>query len=168
MTHPHLTHADQLEWTRVERGNSFQASRKQLGAAAGGRQLGCSLIRLEPGKRAWPFHYHAANEEAIYILEGTGTLRLGDKRVAVSRGDYIALPADPNLPHQLINTSEQVLEYLCMSTMIHPEVVGYPDSNKMGLGMGRAPGELSEKASKFCFFPTEAEVDYWQGEDETL
>lgn len=50
--------------------------RKQLGNAAGGEQLGCSLYEMPPGQESWPYHYHTANEEAMYVLAGRGTLRL--------------------------------------------------------------------------------------------
>ena len=116
--HPSIVNADQLDWfdcaeaTRAAfpgdagRGLQFGARGKQLGAAAGCNRLGCSLYELPPGKRGFPFHYHLANEEAIYILEGEVTLRLGDREIAVGPGDYIALPVGPDHPHQLINRSD--------------------------------------------------------------
>jgi uncharacterized cupin superfamily protein len=50
-------------------------------------------MEVSPGRTAWPYHYHTANEEAIYILHGAGTLRVGNVRSTVTAGDYIALPA---------------------------------------------------------------------------
>ena len=29
----------------------------------GAELIGCSLYEVPPGKRAWPYHYHDANEE---------------------------------------------------------------------------------------------------------
>jgi hypothetical protein len=40
---------------------------------AGGEKLGYSLYEVPLGRRAWPCHYHHANEEAIYVLYGSGT-----------------------------------------------------------------------------------------------
>lgn len=37
--------------------------------------MGGSLYEVEPCRAASPRHYHLANEEAIYALEGVGTLR---------------------------------------------------------------------------------------------
>jgi uncharacterized cupin superfamily protein len=34
---------------------------------------------VPPGRRAWPYHYHLENEEAIYVLEGLGTLRIDEE-----------------------------------------------------------------------------------------
>src|SRR5438552_13716243 len=93
--HPSVIHTDELPWTSVReriagfspmdkgRGERFGVRVKRLGQAAGGSQLGTSLCELPPGARSWPFHYHLVNEEAIYVLEGEGTLRLGKSEVAV-------------------------------------------------------------------------------------
>lgn len=44
-------------------------------------------------------HYHARCTELYYILEGTGTLELGDVAVAVEPGMLIVIPA--MVPHRL-------------------------------------------------------------------
>ena len=77
-------------------------------SSAGGEKLGCSLYEVPPGRRAWPYHYHLANEEAIYVLEGSGTLRIGGEEIRVSQGDYVALPASAQAAHQLVNDSGAV------------------------------------------------------------
>ena len=40
--------------------------RKNLAAAAGADDLGASLHEPPPGASSWPYHYHAANAEAIH------------------------------------------------------------------------------------------------------
>src|SRR5215204_3433434 len=105
-----------LGWSEQADGDKFGYRRKQLGSSAGGEKLGCSLYEVPPGRRAWPYHYHLANEEAIYVLEGSGTLRLGEREVALSRGDYVALLVGETGAHQVINTTEAPLRYLCFST----------------------------------------------------
>jgi uncharacterized cupin superfamily protein len=79
----------------------FGYRRKQLSSAAGGEKLGCSLYEVLPGGKAWPYHYHLGKEEAIYVLIGSGTLRLGEREVALSRGDYVALPVEEAGAHQI-------------------------------------------------------------------
>ena len=113
--------------------------RKQLGSSAGGEKLGCSLYEVPPGRRAWPYHYHLANEEAIYVLEGSGTLRIGREEIGVSKGDYVALPARAQAAHQLVNDSGVVLRCLCYSTMIEPDVMVYPDSGRWASLAGLRP-----------------------------
>lgn len=153
-----------LPWKEQTFGSRFHFRRKSLGAPAGGQRLGCSLYEVPPGYRAWPFHYHCANEEAIYILSGRGTLRLASEDIPVTAGDYIALPPGPQGVHQLVNTGTETLQYLCLSTMAEPDVVIYPDSGKVGIFGGAAPGGDREQRTFHKFLALEAEVDYWQGE----
>lgn len=81
------------------------------------------------------------------ILEGEVTLRLGDREIAVGPGDYIALPAGPDHPHQLINRSGSPVRYLCMSTMQYPEIAFYPDSRKIGVTRRRVASPAVRSAS---------------------
>jgi len=160
-----IVHENEIDWMELAHGERIGFKRKLLGQATGAEKLGCSLFEVAPGKRAWPFHYHLANEEAVYILEGSGTLRLGAEEFPVHLGHFIAFPAGTNTAHQLINTGSVPLRYICFSTMIGPEVCGYPDSQKFALLAGRAPagsGRLS--AMRKCFREA-SEVDYYDGED---
>ena len=149
-----------IPWTEQGHGDGYLVRRKRLGAAAGGERIGTSLIELPPGKRSWPLHLHMANEEAIYVLDGTATLRLADREFPLRAGDYVALPAGLTHPHQIVNTSDAPLRYLAISTLIDPEVTLYPDSNKVGVIHGN-PGSRT----LFEFYPRDGAVDYWKGED---
>jgi uncharacterized cupin superfamily protein len=165
MDQPSVVNENDLDWSDQSHGEKFGYRRKQLGSAAGGEKLGCSLYEVPPGRRAWPYHYHLANEEAIYVLEGSGTLRIGGEEVRVSEGDYVALPARAEAAHQLINSSEAVLKYLCFSTMIEPDVMVYLDSGKVGIFGGAAPGGPKEKRTWSKFLRADAEVGYYDGEE---
>jgi uncharacterized cupin superfamily protein len=138
--------------------------RKKLGAEAGGRDLGCTLYRIPSHAHAWPRHYHAANEEALYVLSGEGTLQIGEETVGLAAGDYVALPAGEAYAHRIVNDSEQDLLFLCFSTMVHPDIAVYPDSNKVGVFVGAAPGGPSEESTMKKFFPLDAEIEYWDDE----
>ena len=158
-----IGHGD-LEWEEQSHGEKFGYRRTQLGSAAAGEKLGCSLYEVSPGHRAWPYHYHLANEEAIYVLEGSGILRIGGEEVQVTKGDYVALPAKSEAAHQLVNSSEAVLRYLCFSTMVEPDVMVYHDSGKIGILGGAAPGGPKEKRTLSKFLRIYSEVDYYHGE----
>lgn len=162
--HQHVVNAADLAPADSSHGTRFAARRWQLGAAAGARALGASLMEVPPGKTAWPRHYHAGNEEAIYVLEGEGTLAIGEERVRVGPGDFVALPAGPGAAHQLVNDGAARLRYLCISTMNPTDVLVYPDSHKIGVMGGAAPG--GDKRERFLagFFRDDATVGYWDGE----
>lgn len=128
--HPHVANLDEVPPQEGPRSGAFAATLRPMGAATGGSKLGCTFTEVEPGQVAWPHHWHAANEEAILVVSGTGTLRIGDATVPIRAGDYVALPC--GVAHQLQNTGTERLRYWCVSTRLSPEVVGYPDSGKLG------------------------------------
>ena len=164
-SHPHVVHEPEVPWNEVTHGPKVAYRRKQLGAAAKGRKLGCSLMELPPGKFAFPRHFHTANEEAYFILSGTGRLRIGEDTVAVKAGDYAALPIGPEGAHQLINDGTEPLRYLAFSTMVEPDIAVYPDSGKVFLAVGSAPGGDKAARTLTAILPLSAEVDYWSGEE---
>jgi uncharacterized cupin superfamily protein len=138
--------------------------RKKLGAAAGGRAIGASIYRMPPGEKPWPKHFHTANEEAIYVLAGEGALALGDAVVPLRAGDYVALPPDAAHAHQVRNDSDADFVFLCISTMNQPDVLVYPDSGKVGVFCGAAPGGPPQEMTLRKFLSLGGEVDYWKGE----
>lgn len=130
--HAQVVNVAEAEPRPIEKGSRFRCQMKSLGPAAAGQAIGCSWYEVPPGSTAFPYHYHCANEESVYVLEGRGSLRIGADTVEVGPGDYVAFPPGPDSAHQLTNTGVGPLRYLCMSTMLTTEVVGYPDSGKFG------------------------------------
>jgi uncharacterized cupin superfamily protein len=159
--HSNVIAENEVAWAELSRGRGFRYRRRILGEAAGSAKLGCSLYEIPPGASAFPLHFHTANEEAIFVLAGAGTLTLGDAQVAVGAGDYVAMPAGPANAHKLVNTSQAPLRYLCISTMNEVEVCGYPESDKLGIGVGPR-GKRTIAAS----FRRDSAVDYYDGEPD--
>jgi uncharacterized cupin superfamily protein len=152
-----------LDWTTVERDGAAWR-RKQLSAAAGGEDLGCSLYELPPGRRAWPYHYHTANAEALFVLDGHGSLRLAGETESLEPGDYVAFPADERGAHRVINDADEPLRFLVVATMNEPDVTVYPDSEKFGVYVGGAPGD-SEGRTLEGYYRIADDVDYWSDEE---
>ena len=115
---------------------------------------------LVQGKTAFPFHYHTATEEAIYVLEGSGTLRQGVEKTAsceLVAGDFVKWPAGPAFAHQLVNTSPtDTLRYLCFGGRSRVDICFYPDAGKVGI-WARTLGILR------CYFERDS-VPYFTGE----
>jgi len=167
MTKPARRHANVVHYTEVKpvelsKGKRFAMSDRVLGRATGARGIGCSLYEVPPGKTAFPNHYHCANEEALYVLEGTGTLHIGADQVAVGPGDYATFPVGPAHTHQLLNTGDGPLRYLCFSTLIPTEVVGYPHSKKIGAMSVNSTGEQMVR----IVVRESSVADYYDGELE--
>jgi uncharacterized cupin superfamily protein len=160
-----VVHQDEIAWTQSAQGK-FRYRRKAFTVAARMQRLGASIYEIEPGAAAFPRHYHCANEEAIYVLEGEGVLRVGGSETAVRSGDFIGLPRGREHAHRLENRGERPLRYLCFSTMIEPDIAVYSDSNKVGFFEGSAPGGPKEKRRLTAVFRRDTEVGYFDGEPE--
>jgi uncharacterized cupin superfamily protein len=156
---------DELEYKSFGKGEKFQADRAQVSSNVGAKMLGYAVIRVQPGKRAWPYHAHHAIEEMFYILSGRGTLRHAGEQFPIRAGDFICSPADPEQPHQIINTSDQELTYLALSNQPNTDVMLYPDSGKYGVWHGD-PGNRHAPDNFLLFARKENAVDYWDGEAE--
>jgi uncharacterized cupin superfamily protein len=165
MSNRPLINLDEVPLESHAHGMRFEASTGAIAPLIGARKLGYRLVVVPAGKCAWPYHLHHVNEEMFFILDGSGTLRLGDARYPVRAGDVIAAPPGMGRAHQLINTSDRELRYLAVSTMEAPDVFEYPDSGKFGVFAGAAPG--AETGRTFSYFGRQdSELDYWAGEDE--
>lgn len=134
--HANVANLDEVEPVVESHGTKFGYTEHLVGVATGAVQLGCTHYEVPPGRTAFPFHWHAAVEEAVFVLAGTGTLRIGDERVPVRAGDFMTFPAGPDKPHQLVNSGDVPLKYLCFSNKAIADVVGYPDANKLGVRAG--------------------------------
>ncbi len=112
----------------------------RVGAAAGARQLGCSLYEVDPGAQAVPYHMHHANEELLVVLDGVLELRTPEGARDVAKGAVIAFPAGPTGAHRLRNRSDAPARYLLISTTRFPEVAEQLDTGTV-LGLkGPADG----------------------------
>lgn len=159
MTKP-FVNLDSLEVIYHEHGK-FKASYAPISEAIGAKKLGYNLTVVPPGGRVCPYHNHRINEEMFLILEGEGTLRFGPESYKVKKHDIIACPpGNRDVAHQLINSSDCDLKFLAVSTAEPGEICEYPDSNKVGVYVGK-----SMKRDFREIFKIDQSVDYFEGED---
>ncbi len=159
--HPNVVHRDEVPPATLEKGKHRMQLRR-LGAAAGGQMLGANWTEVAPGAISFPFHYHCATEEAIYVVRGSGTARIGDQRIPVREGDWIAYPVGKEHAHQMINDGAEPLVYLCISASVQKvDVVGYPDSNKVAGSAGTFEKPIHRWISR-----QGESLDYWDGEPD--
>jgi uncharacterized cupin superfamily protein len=131
----------------------------RLGTGSVAEKLGVSIDIVAPGKCACPYHFHYAQEEMFVIIEGTGTLRVAGELLPLKAGDVVFIPPGPDYPHQIINSSNEPLKYLSVSTKETPEVVEYPDSGKYS-----ATARKNEGSPFRVIQRAENRLDYWDGE----
>ena len=117
--------------------------------------VGVSIEELPPGMQTAPAHYHIFEEEHVYMLEGTVTLRLGPDRHTMKAGDYVCFPAGQMAGHCLINESAAPARYVIIGENNPNEVGVYTDTSKV---LVRALGNRA-------IFDMAALRTYWQGEN---
>ncbi|MBL8342946.1 MAG: cupin domain-containing protein [Rubrivivax sp.] len=137
-----------------ERAALYESMGASLADGTAARDLGIGIDIVPPGKRSCPYHFHHAQEEMFIVLEGQGTLRVAGEMLPIGPGDVIFIPAGPEYPHHLLNTSEAPLKYLSISTQQRPEVCEYPDSGKVA-AFNRGKLLIHRKSDS---------LDYWEGE----
>ncbi|HWT96702.1 MAG TPA: cupin domain-containing protein [Terriglobales bacterium] len=137
----------------------YDSHSARLGTGTAAKKLGASVDTVAPGKRSCPYHFHHGQEEMFIVLEGSGTLRVAGEMLPIKSGDVMFIPAGPDYPHQIINTSDAPLKYLSISTRESPELCEYPDSGKYAAFATTPDGKrvhVVQRASE--------SVDYWDGE----
>lgn len=144
---------ESVPWEEHSRGSRFGTRYQQLGEFGGGSHIGVCRETLAPGRQAYPAHYHMLEEEHLLILEGTLTLRLGDRSYPMAAGDYACFPAGQKVGHALINEGTAPCRYLIIGERSASEVVFYTESGRVGV---RLAGQ--------GFRGTET-MEYWDGID---
>lgn len=137
----------------------YDCHRAYLAAGTAAKKLGATYQIVAPGKRVCPYHLHHAQEEMFVILEGSGTLRVAGELVPIRSGDVIFIPAGPDYPHQILNTSAAPLKYLAIGTNEAPEICEYPDSGKF-----LAEGSLDTDKPFEVIRRNGENLDYWDAE----
>lgn len=145
------------EWADVPR---FGVRYRHLSLAALGEsyRVGVAIEELAPGKQSAPLHWHVFEEEHVFILEGSLTLRLGDRRHPMTAGDYVCFPAGQQAGHCLLNEGEAPCRYVIVGERNPNEVSVYPETNKV---LVRALGRRT-------LFDMAARRGYWDGEETGL
>jgi uncharacterized cupin superfamily protein len=130
---------DALQPVRREHQFNSNAVRltRTLGELVGLQRIGVHVVRLEPGRESTQFHYHDADEEFLYVLQGRGIAEIGDERFEVGPGDFMGFTA-PSQPHTLLNPYDEDLVYLMAGERNPNDVVHYPRIRRT---MIKAPGQ---------------------------
>lgn len=143
------------EWSEVPR---FGVRYKHLTRAAVGEtyRVGVAIEELPPGRQSAPAHYHLFEEEHVFVIEGTLTVRVGSETRDMGAGGYVCFPAGHKAGHCLANTGASPCRYVIVGENNPNDVVVYTDSGKV---LVRALGAL---------FDVAATRGYWDGENTGL
>lgn len=101
--------------------------RRALGDAGGLTQFGVNLTRLRPGAASSLRHWHDAEDELVYILEGELVLVEDDGETVLGPGDAATFKAGVANGHHLVNRSDRDALLLEIGTRSSRERCHYPD-----------------------------------------
>jgi uncharacterized cupin superfamily protein len=147
---PTIVHIDDVA-TRENRRGDVIGVRRNVGVAIGARQAGLRHLVVEPGALTYPPHCHSTEEELFVVLDGEGTLLLGDEEHAVRPGSVVARPPATGVAHAF-RAGDEPLTLLAYGTREPSDICFYPRSGKVSIqGIG-------------AIFRVQR-VDYWDGEE---
>ncbi len=106
--------------------------RKRLGNAVGLDQFGVNLTRLKPGAASALRHWHEAEDEFVYVLEGEITLIEDGGATALGPGDAAGFKAGVANGHHLVNRTDRDALYIEVGTRARRERAHYPDVDLVG------------------------------------
>ena len=98
---------------------------KSLGDLTGLTGLGIHMIEVEPGFETTEFHVHYQEDEAVYILDGSGEAEIGEDRIAIKAGDFIGYRKG-GLAHTIHNTGSDTLRCLVIGQRLDMDIADYP------------------------------------------
>jgi uncharacterized cupin superfamily protein len=136
------------------------ASRElELGPSFGAIGWGGTIYELGPGERICPYHWHAAEEEWLLVLDGAPTLRAPDGEQALRPWDVAVFTRGAGGAHEVRNDTDETASVLMLSTIAKLEMCVYPDSGKISAWYEHADGTLTGLRNR-----PESNIDYYDGE----
>jgi uncharacterized cupin superfamily protein len=154
-----LPNLDDPQFDEQRDRDGFRARRARIGHQLGTERLGISQWELPPGQAAYPYHLHLAEEELLIVLSGTPALRTPDGWRNLAEGEVVSFPRGEAGAHQIVNRTDATVRFVAISTHGDPDIVIYPDSNKLG-----AAERLPRGGGLRTFFRLDDVVDYYDGE----
>ncbi|MEL6585524.1 MAG: cupin domain-containing protein [Pseudomonadota bacterium] len=106
-----------------------QRVNKSLGDATGLTGLGIHMIDVAPGSETTEYHLHHHEDEAVFVLSGTGTATIGEDDHPIGPGDFIGYRKG-GLAHTIVNTGAEVLRLLVIGQRLDHDVGDYPRQGK--------------------------------------
>jgi uncharacterized cupin superfamily protein len=121
-------------------------TRQRLGDAAGLTDFGVNLLRLAPGVWSSQRHWHTAEDEFLYVLEGEVVLVTDAGEEVLKAGDCAGFKAGVADGHQLQNRSQREAVVLEVgSRKAADDEADYPD---IDLRFTKGRGGFSHKDGK--------------------
>ncbi len=112
---PYVGHETKLIWPLLTR----QKTDDDPPASACLLSLGSLTRHVVQGRVTTDYHVHENKEQVYYFVSGHGKMLIDDKEFDVTAGDAVHLA--PRERHQVINNTEEDLEYLNITAFMPEE-----------------------------------------------
>lgn len=107
------------------------SSTQWISEPGGLTQFGAFIEVLQPGARSSIKHWHSAEDEMVYVLEGEVTLEEGDATTVLTPGDAATFRAGEPVGHCLHNRSSRPTRCLVVGTRAPVDRITYPDHDRV-------------------------------------
>ncbi|MCY4128315.1 MAG: cupin domain-containing protein [Gammaproteobacteria bacterium] len=104
-----------------------ERQKKPLGDAFSLSDYGVNLVTLPPGAWSSQRHWHSAEDEFIYVLEGEPLLVTDEGETALEPGMCAGFVAGDANGHHLVNSTDEVVVYLEVGSRRDEDDVDYSD-----------------------------------------
>lgn len=106
------------------------AQRRPLSDAGGLRQFGAFVETLPPGAQSSNRHWHSAEDELLFVLQGCATVQDDDGAHDLLPGEAACWRhGDPNA-HHVVNRGTVPLRFVIIGTRVAGDICHYPDSGQ--------------------------------------
>lgn len=102
-----------------------------ISEAGGLTQFGAFIELLQPGSRSSIKHWHSAEDEMVYVLEGEITVVEGTEETPLRAGDAATFKAGEPVGHYLENRSASATRCLVVGTRAPIDRITYPDHDRV-------------------------------------
>ncbi len=124
-----MTRAPEIQrWQDLEGAEwSYSGSDEKMGRDAdygrhfGFRSLGIHHVRLQPGRRTSFPHAESAEDEFVYVIEGTPDVWLDGQLHRLAPGDAVGFPAGTGLAHTFLNKTASEVRLIVAGDMPRPD-----------------------------------------------
>lgn len=101
--------------------------KQRLGDAAGLTQFGVNLTTLAPGAASAHRHWHAVEDEFVFVIAGELTLIEDGGETLMRAGDAAGFKGGAPVGHHLVNRSAAPAVYLEIGARVDADLVTYTD-----------------------------------------
>ncbi len=101
-----------------------------LARSGGLTQFGANVETLHPGARSSNRHWHTAEDEFLYMLEGAAMMIDDEGEHPLTPGDAVTWKAGVPNGHHIRNRSAQPCTFLVVGTRAAQDVCHYPDTGR--------------------------------------